>query len=272
MGAESMFAGFNVTIEGTTILEDFYFAKGRQISDSYGKAVKKSLEKYICNEKSINGSLMQEDWFPEVKTDIFLSHSRKNEKMIISLAGWLYEVFGLKSFVDSSIWGYSDDLLKIIDDEYCLQKKENFKTIYNYEKRNYSTSHVNMMLSMALTKMIDNTECLFFINTPESISVSETMDEYNTLSPWIYAELQTSRLIRHKDLQEYRPAKYFDKDAVDVMNLQIKYNVKLDHLTNINNNDLLYWMKNGGKNMCEYPLDVLYDYKNLLSKDQKVNY
>lgn len=264
-----MFAGFNVTVDDAAILKDYYFAKGKEILDSYDAAAEKSLERYICDEKGLNGSLIQEDWFPEVKADIFLSHSHKNEKLIISLAGWLYEVFGLKSFVDSSIWGYSDDLLKIIDDKYCMQKKENFKTVYSYEKRNYSTSHVHMMLSMALAKMIDNTECLFFINTPESISVSETMDEYNIISPWIYAELETSRLIRHKDLKEYRPEKYSDKDAAHVMNLQIKYNVKLDNLISINNKDLLYWMKNGRKDVCEFPLDVLYDYKNLLPKAHK---
>jgi len=33
--------------------------------------------------------------------------------------------FDIISFIDSCAWGYSDDLLRMLDDEYCLQKESN---------------------------------------------------------------------------------------------------------------------------------------------------
>lgn len=258
-----MFAGFNVKIKDSAFLNESHFNTGREILGSISTAAEKNLKKYICDADYLDGSLMQENWFPEVKADIFLSHSHKNEKTVISLAGWLYEVFGLKSFVDSCIWGYSDDLIKIIDNEYC-RKQNVFGPVYSYKKRNYSTSHVHMMLSMALLKMMDSTESLFFINTPDSILLSGTMGAFS-LSPWIYAELQMSEMIRHKDLKEYRPEpETGEKETLEAANLQIKYNVKLDHLTDLDSEDLICWQEIGSENMNKYPMDVLYDFKNLL--------
>lgn len=69
--------------------------------------------------------------------------------------------------------GVCRQFIKKIDDKYCVSyiNKEN----YDYKKRNYSTSHVHTMLTVALSKMIDKTECIFFINTPESLNISEGM-------------------------------------------------------------------------------------------------
>jgi len=147
----------------------------------------------------IDGSKLQEDWFPNLQSDIFLSHSHRDKDLAIALSECLYQNFGLNVFIDSCIWGYSDDLLKIIDDKYCLNSD---LRSYNYSKRNYSTSHVHMMLSTALTMMIDKCECIFFLNTPNSISSSNVLDR--TESPWIYSELTISRLIGKKDITEYR--------------------------------------------------------------------
>lgn len=263
-----MFAGFNVTMDDNIILGDFYYDKGQMILKSNKVLIEDNLKKYAYDEEYINGSLMQDDWFPQINADIFISHSHKDEKLVISLAGWLYEMFGLRAFVDSGIWGYADNLLKLIDNKYCVKYQDGINTTYSYEKRNYSTSHVHMMLSMALTKMIDKTECLFFINTPASIAVSDTIKGNTTLSPWIYSELQISEMIRHRKLEEYRPkAEYFEKSAtLENAHLLVKYKAQVDHLINLNNRDLLYWWQNGKKNTCKYPLDVLYDCKNLLPK------
>ena len=82
--------------------------------------------------------------------------------------------------------GYCDDLLRQIDNEHC--KKEDGKT-YDYNLRNYTTSHVHMMLSTALTEMIDKTECIMFYNTPNSVSLADDLETQKnekrkvTLSP-----------------------------------------------------------------------------------------
>lgn len=68
-----------------------------------------------------------------------------------------------------------------------------------------------MMLSVALMKMIDKSESMFFYNTPSSFKQSSIITNGSTYSPWIYHELQTSKIIRHQPLSNYRTT-YFAKD------------------------------------------------------------
>lgn len=41
----------------------------------------------MCEDGYFDASKLQESWFPQVEADIFLSHSHKDEKLIISFAG-----------------------------------------------------------------------------------------------------------------------------------------------------------------------------------------
>lgn len=47
---------------------------------------------------------MQVSWFPQIKADVFISHSHSDEKLAIIFAGWLYNAFGLTAFIDSCVW------------------------------------------------------------------------------------------------------------------------------------------------------------------------
>ena len=178
-----MFRGFNIDLNWNEKYDNDFYAIGKKVFASYENDVKDNLKNYTLMNGVLDGTKMQDDWFPQIDADIFLSHSHSDEKRAIAFAGWLYEKFGIKTFIDSCIWGYSNNLLKMIDDKHCYQEHNN---TYNYNARNYSTSHVHMILSVALTKMIDNTECIFFLNTPNSISASTIIDK--TESPWIYSE------------------------------------------------------------------------------------
>lgn len=228
--------------------------------------IRENLQEYICDKDLLDGSLMSSDWFPETKADIFLSHSHADENLVVSFAGWLYKMFGLRAFIDSMVWEYSNDLLKIIDDEYCLKSSGS----YSYEKRNYSTSHVHMMLSIALTKMIDKCESVFFVNTPNSIIVSENIVAANyTLSPWIYSEIEMTRMIRHKKLSEYRDIEKIMNESVIHFaerneTLKIRYDIPLDHLVELTDSDLVKWQAYGRKNVCAIPMDKLYEIKGIL--------
>jgi len=257
-----MFVGFNIELTESGMLED-YFNIGKKIFESHKKEVKENIDLYIGTDCYLDGTEIQADWFPEIEADIFLSHSHKDEELAISFAGWLYDLFGLTAFVDSCIWGYSDDLLKIIDNEYCYNDNNN---TYNYKKRNYSTSHVHMMLCMALTKMIDKTECLFFINTPKSLMVSENIKCNGTASPWIYAELQISEVIRRQPVA--RTVTHFDSQPImeSAKSLNIKYDVNLKHLIKLSNLDLMWWCK-ARKDMPDRldALDALYLHKGILT-------
>ncbi len=211
----------------------------------------------------IDGSKLQEDWFPNLQSDIFLSHSHRDKDLAIALSECLYQNFGLNVFIDSYIWGYSEDLLKIIDNTYCLNSDERS---YNYSKRNYSTSHVHMMLSTALTMMIDKCECIFFLNTPNSISSNSVINK--TESPWIYSELTTSRLIRKKPLTEYRMpvlTEMYSEGTEIKKGLDFEYKVDINHLASLNIDDLARWVDDwkftGNKyspNHKEHVLDRLY--------------
>ena len=237
-----MYRGFNLILKEEDFADKTYFKNIHEIglgSASQQKIIiKEKLNSFVGRNGSLDGSKMQANWFPQIKADIFISHSHKDKKLALALAGWLQEAFGLTVFIDSCVWGYANDLLKMIDEKYCYQEET---STYNYQKRNYSTSHVHMMLSVALTQMIDNTECLFFLNTPKSITPNTIINK--TESPWIYSEISISQLIRKKELQEYRimeqneSLKTFSEDK----KLNIQYDLPTDHLVDINGYVLREW-------------------------------
>lgn len=255
-----MYTGFNLKFERyfTEPQEKYYFDKGKELFKQYSNQVEQKLEELILDNGNIDGGKMQSNWFPSVKADIFLSHSHKNEKDAIALSGYLYDKLGIRTFVDSCIWGYSADLLKKLDEEFC--KMDN--GYYDYNKRNFTTSNVHMMLSTALNKMMDKTECLFFLNTPDSISFKEGVRSA-TLSPWIYAEIEASKIIRHKKLSEYRTTRsqtrMYAKGGV-ILNESIQFPIDLTHLTRLNQSDIGTWIAEYQNE--EFPLDLLYYQKS----------
>lgn len=229
-----------------------YLKKGEKKFEGHKQLVNKNLDQFIVGDSGvIDGTKLQEDWFPLVNCDIFISHSHKDEDLAIALAGWLYETFGLESFIDSCIWGYADDLLKKLDKEYCKTTRQG----YNYQSRNYSTSHVHMMLNMALMQMIDKTECLFFLNTPNSIDLSDI--ETRTLSPWIYSEIGISQMI-NKKIRTKKISDNLDES------LKMSYKLDLSHLANITDSDLLQWKQKGAREVRA--LDMLYEIIPALEK------
>lgn len=214
---------------------DTFYQTGVRLFSEQKVPIRSALKKFMYGNNFLDGSKIQGSWFPQVDADIFISHSHADEKIAVGLAGWPYDEFGLTSFIDSLVWGYSNELLKEIDNAYCLN--EGGKT-YDYDTRNFSTSHVHMMLCTALAMMIARTECLFFLNTPSSICPAENIEK--TLSPWIYFEIATTKIVEPKepirDLLETRTySEEFKKS------LQITHEVDLTHLSDIDINVLKKW-------------------------------
>lgn len=254
-----MYRGFNLRIPN-----DFNNNQSRSIGEEILKktneCVKESLDNYLLDNGSLYGNKIIEDWFPEIKSHLFLSHSHNDKEKAMTIAGILHEEFKIVTFIDSTVWGYANELLKKIDNKYCLHTNgEN----YDYDKRNYSTAHVHLMLSTALNKMIDNSECLFFLNSPNSISTSTEITN-RTNSPWIFSEIATSKIIRKETPQRLqRETKLFSAKDLVIMNesaqirLSVDYDLELSHLTELNTNDLLRW-KDTKVNSPENALDNLY--------------
>lgn len=245
-----MFRGFNLEIS-----QNFSNSKaiGEQLNNSNRADIKKVFDLFIEKDGVINGSQLQEYWFPQISADVFISHSHQDSDVAMSFAGWLSKAFQLKPFIDSCVWGYADILLEQIKNKYC----KNPNGSYDYKKIINSASHVHMMLVNAIGSMIDNTECLVFLNTPNSISAQTVVSK--TQSPWLYMEIAISNILRRKDPQYHRQileSAMVVKKA-EVAKLQVKYDVSLHSLTAITETDLAQWedlyTKQGG-----HALDVLY--------------
>jgi hypothetical protein len=239
-----MFRGFNLEIP-ENIFDTQYLKLGTSQYSENSKNVKKSLDSFINPNGSLNGNKIQEYWFPNISSNVFLSHSHKDKNIAISLAGCLKACFDLDTFIDSCVWGYADELLKQIDNGHCLFQS-NGMDFYDYEKRNGSTSHVHMILSTALSKMIDNTECIIFLNTPNSISSNDVIKK--TSSPWIFSELAMIDIVRrktkkyHRDEIESKKKSNFSESRQD-SNLHIEYEPSLASLQDINIEILNKWLR-----------------------------
>lgn len=182
-----------------------YLEKGKNIYKDK-EQIKNVLREFLNYEGELEANKIIEEWFRSGEYDIFLSHSHKDEELAIAIAGMLNEKFGLKVFIDSQVWGYIYDLQKEIDDEYC--KNEGEKNSYSYNKRNVSTSHVHLMLSNALRKMIDSCDFFFFLDSQNSLKYVNINSEDATFSPWINLEVEITNTIRIKKIKE---TKIFDE-------------------------------------------------------------
>jgi len=119
-----------------------------------------------------------------------------------------------------------------------------------------------MMLSTALTMMIDNTESIFLLNTNNAIKTSSEILG-TTSSPWLYSEITISKLIQKKDpKRHYRRTVLFSKSILDNLNESIvaKFKVDTEHLSSISEISLLKWVTefNQLHKEYQYPLDALY--------------
>lgn len=265
-----MFSKFNLTISKGfyNININPHLTTGERIYQDYADASQKCLQDFIKNNNTIDGSALKNHWFKMTKADVFLSHSHNDISRVKAFAGWLYDIFGLTAFIDSCAWGYCDNLLREIDNTYCRNKKDDN---YNYKMRNYTTSHVHMMLSIALTQMIDQTECVIFFNTPNSIEWVSDLNEIKnngekkTLSPWIYHELAMTTLIHP---QVYPRQEILHEDVAFEKNekIPIAHDVTqyLNEMQDMSDSQLTSWKNNWQKiqDILEHRIDGSHIYIN----------
>lgn len=237
-----MYKGFEIKDVNTSSfggLYDRYKEKGEGLMEQLSLGIISDIESIVLKDSVLDGNMIMNSWFKRVDANIFISHSHDDLPLALALSGYLNEKLGIKCFVDSLIWGKADKLLANIDKKYSRNDPDNGN--YNYYKRNYSTSHVHNMLLMSITHMIDETDCLFFLNTPNSMPLEEGIKQ-QTLSPWIYSEIEISRVIR-KQLNKARERRYFSAsdsrirepifDSQTYDKLHIGYDLNTEHLLSI---------------------------------------
>lgn len=249
-----MYKGFKLSLQFDTkgTEECRLLEEGKERNNSIKVNIHKNLSQYIRPDGSIDGALLSEDWFPEIQTHVFLSHSHEDEDNAIILSQLLYEHCKIMTFIDSCVWGYCDDLIKILDDKYCLSSDKNH---YRYKDRNKTTSFVHSLLSSALTKMIDRSECLFFLNTPNSIIPDPKRSE--TSSPWIYYELLQTQMIRRKK-REQDQRMFSSGGVLNEGAFRPILPADTSHLTTLSNELLEKWIMAGSYSYAEQALDKLY--------------
>lgn len=259
---EKMHNVFNLEVledfSGSDFTDDIRRAKTSYSAEK--KEIKKKLSNFIFNG-TVYAKELEDEWFPQVDCDIFISHSHKDESLALLLAESLQDAFGLTCFIDSCVWGCANELIEEINDKYSDKEKTADGCIYNHEKCKTATTHVNVMLSIALQKMIDKAEVVFILNTPYSIKKYENIDKNITYSPWIYTETICTQIIRKRPLSQYREDHtHLGKSVGDssASGFNVEYELPLKTLTRITIHTIIEWEELWKKDEKGHPLDVLY--------------
>ncbi len=225
--------------------------------ESHANNVKRALSLASANGK-LDGTELRDTWFPQqIDAQVFISHSHKDVNTAIQLSNWLHSELGIKAFIDSAVWLYADDLLREIDNKYCF--KESSQT-YSYEKRNGTTAHVHMMLATAISLMLDSCECALFLDTPNSVSREDAIEQ--TESPWLMYELNLMSVIRPKPPSRqilFSEGVLNDKQIRAKASANIAYDLDLSQLTHLSAENISSWRDECEGRAGTRALDKLYE-------------
>ena len=223
---------------------------------------KSSIDAAIKSLLSLNATEIRKMWFRESQIDVFLSHSRRDVTLAKMLGAYLQKTFGLDVFIDSEAWNHMDMMLSELDRQYCVSARNPDGTIktYSYDNRNITTSHVHMILSHALTKMIDNAECFIYLNTSNSTTRQDD-NSIETASPWLFYELAMVEIIEEKKPQPI--LENFTCDSADnrTYGPTINYSVETKRLIPLTLDEIKIWetqFLGHAKSSCANPLNYLY--------------
>lgn len=245
-----MYRGFNFVWQEDQEKQIFklnqYIKKFGEVYDDgyfYNETNKlKEAQKLYVSKKNASGILLdgdkiEDDCFPELDANIFLSHSHYDEPVALRIKFLLEKVYRQKVFIDSCAWSYCNDLLKELDDQYCTDDDG----FYNYQKRNNSTAVVHMMLSTALMKMMDKTECVIFLNTRNSNLEEAYNSKVQTASPWIYHELSMTHVLR-KHINRKLDEDVIKHEASLQESVSVVHTVSMEHLPIVDMRSFFSWL------------------------------
>lgn len=213
--------------------------------------------KDLLNNRHLNMNEIADIWFPQPKETphIFISHSHADikNKNFYFLIGFLKKKFGINCFIDAWEWGDYRELLKLIDDEYCVAYYNNGNTIYSYEDSSYTNSTFSTLLLTSLLKIMDQTETFFFLKSDHSTNDLKSI----TNSAWIWAENQATTIIRRKR-PERSPTTAIDS-ALEAYSFVPSFT--LEELPSLTYKDIREWHKASSTSTsdAEGALDKLYE-------------
>lgn len=249
-----MYKAFNVKFD-----YNYFNGWSYQNFNTLDEKYKQKLRTLVNSNKTVNAGEIKNILMPIDNFDIFISHSHKDLELAKCLAGYIEEELGLKCFIDSLYWGNIDALQEELNKKHYNEKTE----CYSYRKTKEVAKHANMILASALTEMIDKCECVFFLNTNNSvIPGKEALEPNQTYSPWIYHEVYTTSIIqinrpcRYKDgFNEHIEAR--DSAAKDIST--ITYGLDLSNMRKLGINEFIEWIRATKSHINQEPLDILYE-------------
>lgn len=236
-----------------------YYKVGVDLFSPYKKDFDNQLAKITDGSVTVyDGNEIQKNWFSEfMDFDIFISHAHDDGCLATCFAGWLYENLGLKSFIDYHLWNGCDKLLDAMNSDEPT-----------YDEVNKVASHVYMMLNTALMQMIDNCECIFFLNTPNSISIDD-----GTHSPWIFSEIGLANMLRVKLPKRFQNDLVANGGTKPIFECysretRVKYKLDLEKFKMVDTSRLKEWAKNelNGDEAIDW-LYEMYDIKKITGLD-----
>ncbi|MGQ3012114.1 MAG: hypothetical protein ACT6QS_00255 [Flavobacteriales bacterium] len=252
-----MYRGFNLKTELINGIVDQYRTYGLSTQEKYKENILSKFRKVVENSHQLDAAEIESLFFPQIDADIFISHSHRNANEVMALAGFLNQEFDLKVFVDSCIWESAKTLQRILDNTFSWTDYE--KKVYSYDAVGKSSSHAHMMLSVALSKMLNTTECIFFYNKPESITPYGESD--STTSPWIYTEIALTHILPKKipERRLHLYTKLMSERRSINESFDFFYPVDLSHFATINDQTFKKWIHKSSSLSPMEVLDALYD-------------
>lgn len=231
-----MYRGFNISNIGFNGNEKKLATEYDTKHPNYFKSkVLKSIDTFIKAESTFDGNALINQWFPKIqKYDIFISHSHDDLNLAKALANWLGNSFGLSCFIDSTVWGEFPDLRKQINSYFSIH----LGSKYTFNMQDRVSQHVMMMLNSSLMEMMSRCQCLFFLNTPNSVSIDEVL-RGATYSPWIFSEIGMFNCIEKKV-----PPSLLKENQQEQENFaNITYKLDLSQLCDLDANSLVKWQQ-----------------------------
>jgi hypothetical protein len=202
---DDLFISFNL---GVTECKKFSYYKRRYENywDNYREQLNVCLRQSILECGEIDSTAKQADEFSQLRFHVMISHAPKDTDIARSLAGWLYDTFGLTAVIDSEIWGYSSALMELLSESHLPKETiADGRTLYDFEDCVCVSSYVNSMLFAAVQKIIDETEVVLFLNS-DNLAPSDEPDSFlaNAGAPWLYTQMVSANYVRRKPLNCYR--------------------------------------------------------------------
>ena len=250
-----MYRAFNVTLESNKYLG---YANAQQYENDKSISIQ-NLRRIINSKDMLQAYEIKKLLLPSKRYDIFISHSHKDLEIAKGLSGYLNALCGVSCFIDSLYWGNIDELQEELNRMHLHKDEATGKKYFDHQSTMEVAKHANMILASALTEMIDNCECVFFLNTDNSvIRGTEAISKNETYSPWIYHEVFTTTIIQKKQRSKFNESYQFRDNAIKQIP-DISYGLDLSGMTVLREEDIFEWEIKINSNKDKHPLDVLYN-------------